>query len=55
MEAKKLQTLPCRIITPLGVPVEPDVFPVWDYAAFSVGMLAVFLCAFGVATWFWVI
>jgi hypothetical protein len=40
----------------LSAPIEqPEVFPVWDYAAFSVGMLAVFLCAFGIATWFWVV
>jgi hypothetical protein len=39
----------------LSAPVEPEVFPVWDYAVFSVGMLAVFLCAFGIATWYWVV
>jgi hypothetical protein len=39
----------------LSAPVAPEAFPVWDYAVFSVGMLAVFLCAFGIATWYWVV
>jgi hypothetical protein len=39
----------------LSAPLEREEFPMWDYVVFSVGMLAVFLCAFGIATWYWVV
>jgi hypothetical protein len=40
----------------LSAPVEQvEEFPIWDYLVFAIGMLAVFVCAFGVATWYWVL
>lgn len=40
----------------LSAPVEQvEDFPIWDYLVFAIGMLAVFVCAFGVATWYWVV
>ncbi len=38
----------------LSAPVESvEEFPLWDYLVFAIGMLAVFVAAFGVATWYW--
>jgi hypothetical protein len=40
----------------LSAPVEAtEELPLWDYLVFAIGMLAVFVAAFGVATWYWVI
>jgi hypothetical protein len=40
----------------LSAPVEQtEDFPIWDYLVFAIGMMAVFVCAFGVATWYWVL
>jgi len=37
-------------------PVDPtEEFPLWDYLVFAIGMLAVFVAAFGAATWYWVL
>ena len=44
--------VPKRLSAPVPTTEE---FPLWDYLVFAIGMLAVFVAAFGVATWYWVL